>query len=196
MLSPRTLIRQALTLIEQAILLHETNHHLYEQARYASWCKQEIKKTSLQLVSQILKNSYLGSEKGPVLPELSRAVPARSNQSESIGSIRLADHRSKPVAQIHGAGCGDCARSSTQAAGPACEDKSCPISILLRRKMESIEPLSKPRQRDTVYHNRNQVQAKLDDALYLALYKYCAKEKLNINSFLKITIAYYLKNHG
>ena len=62
--------------------------------------------------------------------------------------------------------------------------------------MESSEFLSKPRQRDTVYHNRNQVQAKLDDALYLALYKYCAKEKLNINSFLKITIAYYLKNHG
>ena len=79
---------------------------------------------------------------------------------------------------------------------PACGNKSCPISILLSRKVENSEFLSKPRQRDTVYHNRNQVQAKLDDALYLALYKYCAKEKLNINSFLKITIAYYLKNHG
>lgn len=46
------------------------------------------------------------------------------------------------------------------------------------------------------YYNRNLVQAKLDDQLYLKLYKYCVKEKLNTNSFLKITIAYYLEHHG
>ena len=46
------------------------------------------------------------------------------------------------------------------------------------------------------YYNRNLVQAKLNDELYLKLYEYCVKEKLNINSFLKITIAYYLETNG
>ena len=46
------------------------------------------------------------------------------------------------------------------------------------------------------YYNRNLVQAKLKDELYLKLDEYCAKEKLNTSSFLKSAIAYYLEHHG
>ena len=62
--------------------------------------------------------------------------------------------------------------------------------------MESSSSIGTTRQSSRRYYNRNLVQAKLNDELYLELYKYCAKEKLNINSFLKITIAYYLEHHG
>ena len=62
--------------------------------------------------------------------------------------------------------------------------------------MESSNTISITKQNSRGYYNRNLVQAKLNDALYLKLYKYCAKEKLNINSFLKITIAYYLETNG
>ena len=62
--------------------------------------------------------------------------------------------------------------------------------------MESSSPISITKQSSRGYYNRNLVQAKLNDALYLKLYKYCSKEKLNINSFLKITIAYYLETNG
>ena len=62
--------------------------------------------------------------------------------------------------------------------------------------MESSNTISITKHNSRGYYNRNLVQAKLNDALYLKLYKYCAKEKLNINSFLKITIAYYLETNG
>jgi len=62
--------------------------------------------------------------------------------------------------------------------------------------MESSNPISISKQSSRGYYNRNLVQAKLNDALYIELIKYCAKEKLNINSFLKITIAYYLETNG
>ena len=62
--------------------------------------------------------------------------------------------------------------------------------------MESSDSIGTTRQGSRRYYNRNLVQSKLNDELYLQLYKYCVKEKLNINSFLKITIAYYLEHHG
>ena len=62
--------------------------------------------------------------------------------------------------------------------------------------MESNSSLDIIKQTSRGYYNRNLVQAKLNDELYLKLYEYCVKEKLNINSFLKITIAYYLEHHG
>ncbi len=62
--------------------------------------------------------------------------------------------------------------------------------------MESSSSLGIIKQTSRGYYNRNLVQAKLNDELYLKLYEYCVKEKLNINSFLKITIAYYLEHHG
>ena len=62
--------------------------------------------------------------------------------------------------------------------------------------MESSNTISITKQNSRGYYNRNLVQAKLNDALYIELIKYCAKEKLNINSFLKLTIAYYLETHG
>ena len=62
--------------------------------------------------------------------------------------------------------------------------------------MESSNTISITKQNSRGYYNRNLVQAKLNDALYIELIKYCAKEKLNINSFLKITIAYYLETNG
>ena len=61
--------------------------------------------------------------------------------------------------------------------------------------MESSNPISITKQSSKGYYNRNLVQAKLNDALYIELIKYCSKEKFNINSFLKITIAYYLEHH-
>jgi len=62
--------------------------------------------------------------------------------------------------------------------------------------MESRSSISTTKQSKRGYYNRNLVQAKLNDELYFKLYEYCVKEKLNINSFLKITIAYYLEHHG
>ena len=62
--------------------------------------------------------------------------------------------------------------------------------------MESSNPISITKQNSRGYYNRNLVQAKLNDALYIELIKYFSKEKLNINSFLKITIAYYLETNG
>ena len=117
MLSPRTLALQALHLIEHALLLHDTNSNLYSQGRYTAWCKQEIKKANLQLIRQILRNSYLGPETGPVLPDLSRAIPARSDRSAGIGSIQLADNQPQRISQIHGSGCSDRQGSGTTATG-------------------------------------------------------------------------------
>lgn len=92
MLSPRTLALQALRLIEHALILHDTNSNLYNQGRYAAWCRQEIKKANLQLVCQILRSNYLGSQEGPVLPNVSGAIPNRPDLSTGIRSIQLADN--------------------------------------------------------------------------------------------------------
>jgi len=77
--SPRIFALQALQLIDHAIQLHDTNRSLYDQAHYARWCKQEIKKASLVLVAQVLREHYLEEQgQGPVLPLLERSLPDRS----------------------------------------------------------------------------------------------------------------------
>lgn len=62
--------------------------------------------------------------------------------------------------------------------------------------MDELQLRKQPRDtsRDAFY-NRFAVQAKLEAEQYYALIKYCKKEDLNINKFIKLSISFFLSKH-